>query len=76
MGEALVSDWLTPTWVVGLAICSYLALLVILLCGACRGASKAKKRKKKNDFEMQVLTTAQREAGIAQASCGELPLVE
>lgn len=38
----------------GLAL-GYLSLLILLLCGACRGAAKAKKRRKKNDFELQML---------------------
>jgi len=46
----------------GLAL-GYLSLLILLLCGACRGAAKAKKRRKKNDFELQMLNQAEREAG-------------
>ena len=59
---------MTKTWAVGLALCIYLSLFVVVLCLACRGATKAKKRKKKNAFEMTVLEHRELEASHRSVS--------
>ena len=66
--QTLRSQWMTKTWAVGLALCIYLSLFLVVLCLACRGATKAKKRKKKNAFEMTVLEHRELEASHRSVS--------
>ena len=47
----------------GVGVLVYLCLLLCLLCGACRSASAAHWRRKQNEFELETLKHAEREAG-------------
>lgn len=65
-------SWVTPVRIAFLAICIYFVLLLLLLCGACRGAAKAKKRRKKHEFEMVVMEARMKEAsGESQLDEGQ-----
>ena len=65
-GDALsetLGDWVTAVTLVSAALLAYLTLLLCLVCGACRGAVREKKRRKQNEFELETLKAAEREAG-------------
>ena len=51
----LEAEWVGPVRLVLAALAAYCALLVGLLYGACVGATKAKKRLKKYEIEMEIL---------------------
>ena len=59
----MAEEWFKGSLVIFGCLCAYLALLGCILCGACRGAAKARKRRKQNEFELQTFKQAAAEAG-------------
>merc|ERR1711871_1231604 len=50
--QAIGERWFMAVVLSSIAIVVYLALLICILCGACRGAAKAKKRRRQNELEL------------------------
>ena len=61
--QAISDRWFLGMLLAGLGVLAYLCLLLCLLCNACRSATKAHRRRKQNEFELETLKEAEREAG-------------
>lgn len=63
LADTLSARWFTVLLVVGFVVLGYLVALVCILHAACKGAAKAKKRRKQAKDELQILHHARMEAG-------------
>ena len=60
--QVIGNDYFQPMLWSTVGMLAYLVLVGCCLCAACRGAARARKRRKQHEFELMSLEAAEREA--------------